>query len=286
MKVLEFLVETDRPQKVTIKRTTQSKYLYYLVLRDYRKKYGVRPIFLNYAKDQEMAFRSMIEEHSIFSTKRLIALEGFPNAFIRRVGLNDDTRVIAETDAGELEADTNILRDPRNLLKVLMKQMDGDWSVRELLKVDWSALRGVEDVEPLLRRAKILGWTEEDISKNVKGQDYKELLQDLKRGKMKELCSEIDRHGPIAMISRLTRLISQTMHTKVLHSMGVDSMRVEKELGTSRGRTRELEEAAKALTNADLTSLAERLVYMDGFMRRRPKMGIELYLLNNPIKIR
>lgn len=257
MKVLEFLVETNRPAKITIKRTTQSKYLYYLVLRDYRRKFGVRPQFLNYSKDQELAIKSMIEEHSIFATNRLLALEGFPNSFVNKVGINEDTRIVAETDAGELEADTNILRDPRGLLKVLVKHIGGDWSVRELLKVDWTTLKGMEEIEPILRRAKILGWNEEEIAKSVKGQDYKELLQDLKRGKMKDLCQEIDKHGPQAMASRLTRLISQTMHTKILHAMGVDTMRIEKELGTSRGRTRELEEAAKALTPSDLTQLAE-----------------------------
>ena len=177
MTVLEFLEEGSFPQKVTVERTNTSKYLFYLVVRAYRRKFKHKPTILTFSKKTASWSKSMMEEHSFWTWFHIFVLEGFGKSFVDRVHLpNEGTRIVAETDHGELTEDRLDKAGRRGILKILIQQMDLAYSLRALLKLDWTSMVNLADFEVILRRANILGWNEEQIGQYLEREGQKNLL--------------------------------------------------------------------------------------------------------------
>lgn len=284
--ILQFLETKRLPKKITVERTQQSKYQFYCVVRQYRLGLNLKPKFFTYSKQEMNAVKSMMEEHSIFEDKSLYVLEGYSMKFVEEVSLPEGNYLVAETDNGELKAEAYSYRLKRDALKVLTAQMGLKLSLRALLSLDWSGCRDLADFEVILRKAKVMGWTEEEIGLQLKGMEGGQILPHLKRSQFKEILNLLERYGAQWFQNHLTELLAQIAHYKALRSMGFDEEKAGKDLDVGYGRVKELEEASKLLTDDDLKRMIERLVSFDRLTDRNRQLGLELLLFNAPIRIK
>jgi len=285
--VLEFCEETKiLPPLVTVTRTTTSKYLFYLLVRHYRQKLKKRPEFLVYTKDKSHGIKSQVEEHSVLDEgQSLYVLEGFPKTFVNSLQPPTGTYILAETDDGEIEAPPYSFKMKRDILKILLLHLEVKLSLRGLLKLDWSKCRDYADYEVLLRRAKLLNWTEEDLEMRIqeREEERESILLLLKRNQKSKLLDLLQRYGPTWMLNQLTEGVVRTAHYKALKLMGYEPDRVAREMEVGWYQAKELEEAASSLTKEDLSILASRLIKLDRMAHRNRAMAVELLLLNTSI---
>jgi len=285
--ILEFLEEGSFPQRITIERTNTTKYLFYLVVRAYHIKFGLQPTIYSYSKKTANTHRSTMEEHSFWNWFNLFVLEGFSKTFVDRVQLpNAATKIVAETDHGELTEDRLDKVGRRGILKILSQQMGLSYSLRALLKLDWTSMTHFGEFEVVLRRAKILGWTEEQIGDYLLRESQKNLLTLLKRGKYAEILDVGEKKGYEYLKMQLTRWASQLMHFKALKVMGTDDRRIQDEVRIGWGRLKELEEAGRMYSDQDLTKLAKALVAYDMMTLVHPAQGMAILLKRTGISLR
>jgi len=86
----------------------------------------------------------------------------------------------------------------------------------------------------------------------------------------------------------VVELLSELIHYRALRVMGYDEMKCAKELGAEVGyrRAKELEEANQMLTSSDLGELTDRVLDLDSLVMRNPKLGLSIFVLNAPIRVR
>lgn len=287
--VFQFLLEPhpSLPHLCTVERTTQSKYGFYLVMRYYIKKSRRKPKFLSYSKQEANLVKGMIEEHSLFlDDECLYVMEGFPLSFISNLRPPESTIILAETDGGELKTPPHSKKERRNILKVLL-ELKGlqHLSLRALLGLDWSAVRGYEEYEPWLEKAKLMGWSAVDLEKRMKGTEWGNVLTSMKRGSFKEIFEMMDRNGARWLQTTTIKALADVIHYRSLRLMGMDEDRAVKEFDWSWSRAREIEEATRMLSPEDTYALAERIVGMDHIIMRNQELGMSLFFLNSPIRI-
>lgn len=285
--VLEFLenVKVPLPRVVTVDRTSGSRYLFYLVVRHYRKTLARRPQFVTYSKATVNAVKGTIEEHSIFGGPPLYVLEGFAYAFVESLSLPEDVYVVAETDGGDYKAPAYSYRLRRDILKVLIQQLKLKLQLRPLVSLDWSSCRDYSDYESLLRKAKVMGWNEDQIGQELTESQSGPVLSLVKRSQFKEVFSMMGKYGPIWMQNHLQEVFVQTVHFKVLRMLGYDVERIQRDLEIGSMRLAELEEGARALSQEELVQLAERMVKLDWLIQRNRELGMSLLFLNAPFRI-
>jgi len=290
--ILEWLEENSgTPEILTTERTTNSKYLFYLLVRHYRKRLRPGPRFYTFAKADQMAVKSIIEEHSFLDQDgTFYVLEGFSQRFIDTLNPAPKTWILAETDGGLLKAPsyTTNHTTTRSILKTLIDQLNlkSQLTLRGLLKMDWTALRSYEEYEPILRRAKILGTTEDELEKELEPREWEQSLVLTKRGRDKELLQHIDMLSPVGAHRHLLHLLADVLHYRALRTLGYEEKKSGETVGAGWRRTKELEETNNTLSAQDLQLLADRVVSMDSLMLRRPDLGVVLFYLNNPVSVR
>jgi len=275
MTVLEFLETSQYPDKITIDRTNTSKYLFYLTLRAYRQRMGIGATFMTYSKRWANVHKSTMEEITFWNLEAMYALEGFSRLFIN--GLNTPKRVyvVAETNDGELQEDRLDRVGRRAILKILSKQLNLPYSLRGLLKMDWSGIERFEEFEPVLRRARIEGWDEEELGRFIEKSVMGNPLTLLKRGQVKTLL-QMEEQGRFSMRNQLTRWLTQLIHLRVLRNMGTEDRRLMDELKVSWRRLADLMEADKMYSEHDVRELAIALVKYDKLMWAQPQSGVAL----------
>lgn len=287
--VFRFLEDDPKPlpKRVTVERTQQSKYQFFLVSRHYRKRLSYRTRCLSYTKAEAPMVKAAIEEHSLFETGSLYVLEGFSLKFVESLILPKDTYVLAETDGGLLRAERCRMEAPRDLLRVLIDQLGiKTLKLGRLLKQDWTGLRGPEEFEPILRRAAIMGWDEEETGRFLKGVEFRGLLTKLKRSDLKGVFELISIRGATWTKNHLFVCLAQLLHYRVLIEMGYDGFRAAKDLGIGYYRREDLEQAIKMIPPEEIVSLCRRAVELDFLMMRNEELGLSLFFLNNPIRVR
>ena len=286
--VFEFLerVGPRTPEVVTVTRTTKSKYQFYLVVRHYRKRVRGRPTFFTYSKGDVNAVKGTIEEHRLLDERMLYVLEGFSQRFVDGLALPPETFVVAETDGGQLRVEQYHYRQKRNILRILLNQLNVGLSLRELMKMDWSIMRDFEGFEPLLRTAKIMEWTESDLGRRLSRMETGNVLTLTKRGRVKELLGMTKKYGAGWMLRHTTEVLTEALHFRALMLMGYEPEKCARELGIGWRRRKELEEVTKMLTLEELGVLADRLLKMDALIERSRTLGMDLFYLNNPVKVR
>lgn len=287
--VLEYVETTPKAllkPKITVKRTTQSKYLLYLLIRHYRQALNTAPVFVTYTKAESNWVRGVLEEISVFRHQDFYVLEGFPLSFVEGLQLPAGTTVIAEVDDGELETPPYSYKEKRNLLKVLKTQLGLLHSLRDLVNLDWGSVRDYPEVEVILRRALIAGWTTERLSKELVDAATGNILLLLRRGNLQDLMLLRIRYGPLWMVRHLTRTVSQLAVFRALTSMGQSQSSIGETLGLSRYKLMELDEAAKAVTNADLQVLGQRIVNLDRLVMTKQEFAADLLLLRSGISLK
>lgn len=286
--VLEFLEESKHPLPVTITidRTTGSRYLFYLVVRHYRKTLSRRPQFVVYSKANVNSVKATIEEHSIFGDPPLYILEGFAYAFVESLSLPEGVYVVAETDGGDLKAPSYSYRLRRDILKVLIQQLKvRNVQLRPLVGLDWSSCRDYGDYESILRMAKVMGWNEEQIGDQLMEFQSGPVLSLTKRSQFKEIFSMMGKYGPVWMQSHLQEILVQTVHFKVLRLLGYDNERIQRDLEIGPLRMAELEEGARSLSQEEMLQMAERMVRLDRLILRNRELGMSLLFLNAPFRL-
>lgn len=298
--VPEFLEDNPRPlpRMVTVERTKTSSYQFYLVIRHYRKRVDANVRFLTYSKGDLDMVRGLIEEHSIFGGKDMYVLEGFGSRFVDSLVPPENTYVLAETDGGELKTIPYNYRGKRPILKVLYKQLGLNYhkdengrarlTQRGLIRQDWTSLRSYEQYEPFLRKAKILGWSDKDVENELLKINSGNLLTLIKRGQFKDLFAMAEKYGYMWTYNHVVELLGELIHYRALRVMGYDEIKCAKELGAEVGyrRAKELEEANRMLTYSDLGELTNRVLSFDVLVMRNPKLGLSLFVLNAPIRVR
>lgn len=286
--VLEFLeTNTVPPTKLTVERTTQSKYLFYLTIRHFRRRLRLKPRFFMYSRSDAGTVKAIAEEHSLWQDQGFLVLEGFGQSFIDGLDPPKDVYILAETDGGQLKPELYSYKTRRNILKVLQGQLGlGHMSLRALLKLDWSMTRSFEEIETLLLKAKLMDWTEEDIGSQLEGIERTNVLVALKRSVFKEIFSLMDMYGAAWLVRHTTRQLTELMHYKALRLMGHEESRSAKELDVGWRRMQELEEGNMMYTAEDLTILAERLIKLDRLIQKRPSLGVSILFLNAPIQVK
>lgn len=286
--VLQFLeLESGDPPHVTqVKRTTQSKFLFGLVVRHYRRRITPKPSFFTYTRNEANTVKGTIEEHSVFDQDgAFYVLEGFSQEFVEGLHLPPKTYVVAETDGG-LEAELFAPRRKRAILKVLTRQLNIHLTLRALVGMDWSSLRSYEDYEVLLRRAKLLEWTEERLAEHLKAVEYGDPLTLTKKSDFVTLFGMMDRLGPERLHRRTAESITEQIMLRAYRTMGYDEARLMKVLELEFWRFQQLEETNRLLTADDLLLMAKRLMTLDPLFARNRSLGLSLYFLNAPIRLR
>lgn len=290
MNILEFILTSPTqkllPQIVTVKRSTTSKYLFYLLVRHYRTVLRKHPTFLTYSKQDSNQAKGMMEEIPLFAGQDLFVLEGFYGSFVNSLNLPPDTYVVAEVDDGELEAPAYSYRMKRDLLKVLSAQLGLKIQLRELVTMDWGSVRDYPEVEVVLRKAAAAGWTVEQISEVLADYTTGNILLMLKKGNLPELLNLKSRYGEAWLHRHLIRLVPQMATYRSLVAMGQGPQAIGEELSLSNFKLREFEEAAKAVTMADLIVLAKRLIQLDRLALRKPGLASDLLVLKSGISIK
>lgn len=279
--VFEFLgrVGANLPNVTTVERTTNSKYLFYLVVRHYRKRSKGSPQFFTFSKAEAGAVQGTIEEHRIFEREALYVLEGFSQNFVDRLLLPPDTYVLAETDGGQLTAPLYSYQQRRDILRLLLAQLNVSLSLRELLKLDWSSMRSYEEYEPLLRKARVMEWTEEDLAAELRILGSGNVLTLMKRRREREILEMTEKYGSRWMAGHVLSLLTEAIHYRALILMGYDEKKCGREMGLGWRRLKDLEEITKMLTLEDLDRLTERYLQLDHLIQRNPSLGMELFFL-------
>lgn len=287
--VLEYVEETPRgllKQVVTVKRTKESKYLFYLLVRHYSIELRKKPTFMSYSKTEAQLVRGTIEEISLFGSQDLFVLEGFPLPFVQDLSLPKGVFVLAEVDDGELEAPAYSYRQKRGILKAVSSQLGLKVSLRDLVSLDWGGVRDYPEIEGILRKAAAAGWGLSQIEELLKGTTTGNTLLMLKKGNQTELLQLKAKYGDAWFTRNLTRLISQMATYRALVAMGQTPTAIAEELGLSNYRLREFEEAAKAVTMSDLKVLATRVLDLDRMGLKWPNLASDLLVLKSGISIK
>jgi hypothetical protein len=297
--VLDYLEEAKGkpPPILTVERSAQSTYPFHLLVRHTTHRLGLKPQFIQHERQKnfEDQIRGAIEEHSLFNhyaghygAKSLFVLEGFPPTFATSLNPPEGTYVVAETTGGWLKAEPFTQSKKRDILKILLQLLKLDLSLRGLLKLDWSGLRAYEEFEPILRKARLMQWDEERIGEELKGSERGNLLAQLKRADHRPIAETIDRAGTTWTHNRLLQATADLIHYRSLRAMGFDEARSAKEVGADSWskRARDLEEAAKMYTAEDLQLMAERIVRMDRLVTTSKGLGLQLLILNAPVRVR
>lgn len=286
--VLDWLetAPSSLPAVLTVDRMTESKYLFYLIVRYFRKVLQKSPRFVGYSRVTMSAVKGQLEEHSVFGDPGLFVLEGFAEEFVQSLSLPKGVCVIAETDGGELKAPPYSYRLRRDIIKVLIQQLRiRHLSLRPLIQLDWTSCRDYGDYEIVLRLARLMEWNEEQIDSYLVRSSSGPVFSLTKRGQFKDIFSMVDKYGASWMLSHIQEVLCQTAHLKALKLLGYDEERAGRDLEVGIYRMRELEETARVLSREDLEQMAQRLVGLDKLMQLNKELGLSLYLLNSPIRI-
>lgn len=285
--VFEFLETVkELPLVVTVERTSFSKYCFFLVVRHYRKKLRRTPQFVMAVKGELPKVKASMEEHSLWGDRPLFVLEGFPKDFVDRLNLPDGTYVVAETNLGELKATRWRYKDRRDTLKILTAQLGGTWSLRELIKLDWSGIKDFDEVERLLRKGRIMEWTEPELGAELETVRWGNILERLKRSQFQEIFQMMGKYGPSWTAGHIIATVGDLVTFKALENMGLPHQDIVKQMDLGPGQRVNLQEAAASHTMDDLRKLAQRLVDLHWLMTRSPRLGLELFLLNAPTRVR
>jgi len=289
--VLEFLSKPPKelPIKITVQRSAQSKYLFLLVNRLYQRRLKETSRFVTYAKKEVMEIKGGMEEFPLWGQDivRLFAMEGFYFRFIADLSLPPNTYVVAETDGGELKTEPFVAKLRRDVLRVLLKDLNlPHLSLRALLQLDWSVCRRYEDFEPILREAKLAEWDEEQIGKRLEKREKGKggILTLLKRGQWKQLFAMKERYGPIWCHRHIIEETANLIHYRLLRQMGLDEIRTRRELDLGWGRAKQTEEAYGMVTGGDLETLASQVVRLDHMFWRNPSLAFDWLLLTTALK--
>jgi hypothetical protein len=283
------------PPVLTVERSTTSKYQFYLTVRHFRQKLRRKPRFFVFSKQEADTAKAIIEEHSVFDMDgAFYVLEGFSRRFVDRLHPAPNTYVLAETDGGELtESYYAPYRDSfRAILKVLMEQLHlartANWTLSGLLAQDWTGFRTFEQYEPVLRRGMLLQQTEDELGIALNQYSRVDLLELTKRGGQDfKVIMELEATAPQLAHHQLLTSLSRLLHFRALASLGTDDPKKLSEiLEVSINQVRHLSKSHDILTDDDLQKLTERTIALDPLMFRNPKLGLELFYLNNPISVR
>lgn len=290
MNVFEFIekhaTRNSLPQVVTLKRTTASKYLYYLLVRHYKQELRVTPQFLTFSKSSSQAQKGLMEEIPLFGGGEFYALEGFPASMVRDLTLPKGVYVVAEVDDGELEAPAYSYKVRRGILRALQAQLGLKITLRDLVGLDWASVRDYPEMESLLRKAALAGWTAEDLSKDLSANTVGNILLLIKKGGFQDLLSIKSRYSDVWMFRHLTKLVPQLATYRSLVVMGQQPNAIAECLGVSNFKLREFEEAAKAVSMDDLRILGERILALDRIFSRNPGVATDLLLLKSGISMK
>lgn len=287
--VCEFIEETPKaslPQKITVKRTTVSKYQFYLLVRQYRQELNKTPLFLQYSRQDLGQHQALMEEVSLFLEQDLYVLEGFPKSFVEEIRLPKGVYCVAETEEGELECPQFSYRERRAILWVLNKQLGLRHSLRALLALDWGAVRDYPEVEMWLRKALAGGWSEVELGEQLQRPDTGSLLVALKKGDLKDLFQARARYGDTWLVRYLAKTVTDAVVHRTMRMMGQTDAQIADALDSTPYKLRELEETNRVWTHFDLLKLAQLLIDRDRLLQSKTKLALDLLLLDNPLTLR
>lgn len=290
MNVFEFIEKNASkatlPQVVTVKRTTASKYLYYLLVRHYKQELRVIPQFITFSKSGAQSQKGLMEEIPLFGGGELYALDGFPASFVKELNLPKGVYVVAEVDDGELEAPGYSYKVRRGILRALHSQLGLRVTLRDLVGLDWASVRDYPEMESVLRKSFAAGWGLAELERELSSNTVGNILLLLKKGGFQDLLAIKGRYSEVWMYRHLTKLIPQLATYRSLVVMGQQPNAVSECLNVSTFKLKELEEAAKAVSMDDLRVLGERVVALDRIFSRNPSLAADLLLLKSGISIK
>lgn len=278
--ILEFAeaIPVPYPRVIRVLRSTTSRYQFLLMVRLTAHITKTKPRFRVYSKQDAAAMRAEIEEHSVLSGKRLIALEGFTDSTLDGLRPAPDTYVVAESDTG-LQTQFLNHKTRRGFLKLLNLVLGTTFTLRDLLKVDWSGTSSPEEMEGILRRAYAGGYSLEMLQQEVEGrkrQGNSALLA--RRGRFKELLELRDRTSAQYLAQVIGADLLEVARYKTQRMLGAEPDKVSKDLDFPFWKVKELEEAHRMMTTEDLAAIADALIRTDFWLMKNPQLGSELLL--------
>lgn len=283
--VLEYLEEGKIDDKISVERTSTSKWCFFTLVRHYRQKTKLRPNFVSYSKAEEARIRAKTEEFSLLDDRELLVMEGAPESFIANLSPPKGTIIIAETEGGTLKVPSFSPRIRRDLLRILVKQVAPNYSLRALLQLDWSDCRSYEDHEIILRRAVAADLSEIQVATLLNENPFTHILKLLRKGPKKELLALKERYGAIWTYNHLVEILSQLVHYRTLHMMGYDDAMIGRQLELSKSRREELEEAMKMYSPADMLILINRILKIDKVILTKRELALDLLLLYSGVEV-
>lgn len=291
--VLDFLEESEKaplPAKMTVNRTTTSKYQFLLVARYYKQRLKVALKYLTYTKAEAGQVKGMLEEHSILNTgTQLFVLEGFSGQFVKDLQIPNGTHIVAETDDGQLKAEPyNYYTQKRGILRALQRQLElgSTLPLSLLLKLDWGLLRSHEEYEPVLRMAKLMSWGPTELEKELGEKAEGDILVLMKKAQHPELLEKWEELGPATAYTFFMNGLADLMHYRALRAMGYDEQKCAREMDLSWRRGKALEDANVLYTQEDLTTLAQWVLETDNLSQKSVENHGPILLGLNPTQLR
>jgi len=277
----------ELPRKITIERTHQSRYHFFFLVRFYRKRLGVVPRFITYSKYTATSTKSLLEEHSLFEDKiRLIVLDGFKGPFVQRLMIPEGTHVLAEVPKANLKVVNYAYSQRRGIVKSLKENLNIDFKLRHLLNLEWGAMKSYEDYEVFFRRAKIMGWSLEEMGNELQAMEIGKVLVLLKKGSLADVEVVSERFSPAWVYGYITRSLIDLVLFKYYRNLGWEPQKIGNEIGCNYFRTQELIEADRLYTYEDVEKMTSRLVELDEFGRKNKRQALDLFVVSVPGRLR
>ena len=289
MNVFEYMEGTPKPlvkPVVTVRRTTTSKYLFYILARHYASLFRKKPNFVVYSKSEASMVKGLMEEIPLFGTQDLFVLEGFPYSFVADLTLPKGVHVVAEVEDGELDAPQYSYRFRRDILRTLLLQLNLRIPLRDLVSLDWGSIRDYPEIEVLLRKAQAGAWGLSKIEEALKDTTTGNILLMLKKGDSVDLLKLKSKYAESWLPRHLVKLVPQLATYRALVAMGQPGKSIAESLDIYNFKLRELEEAAKAVTMDDLSVLGQRLLMLDRVAMKSPRLASDLLVLRSGISIK
>ena len=289
--VLDFLSDVPKPlpKKVLVERRRNSQYQFYALVRYYRDTLGISPQFVSYAKSTSLGILAQLEEKGLWTGRELYVLEGFAEDSLRKVSLADDVYLLAETTSGLVPEGITPKTRGRFFRLVFsqlgMKVTTGKITARALVRQDWAQDLGLEAVEAFLRKARIMGWTDEVLPKLYSERKSEPILVALKKGKLDRIFYLADRFGYRWAYRLLLRSLVDLGGYLTMSRMGQERAQMMRAMGF-RADSNIMEESAKVWSEAEVYTMMCRLMQFDALMERNPELGFQIILLNAPMRVK
>ncbi len=263
------------PRRIPVE--TDDVYLLHLLTR-YLAKLSDRGIrFVEWKKDTAAALQASLEGVSLLGPRSLQVVLGAPKGWIEEVEPTWGTHVISQEPGGSLFGEPYTYRDRSLILRALIKILDLDWTIPELLRVDWSTAKAWTDFEALLAKGKLLDWKFPDLRRAAASRASADIFALVRGREWDSIHQLVERYGWVWLEHHLEDFTVDVARFHLAIDSGRKPSAVSLE-GRSPWEMEMIRDAAEETTMEQLVSFGQRIVDLAPVVARRREIGLTLIL--------